>query len=127
MAYLDAISSGGVRYDLGKPIYYHPIIVTTDALFRFQCVILDNNPNAYTRTTFKAKVHELCDLGAFINVNGEYQDSDEGKMVHLDLITKLSGSYKLIGSYYTQMNITYDLDTIFDGADQFTDGVNKIN
>lgn len=127
MSYLDKANVSGTTYDLGKPIYYHPIIVTTDGVFRFQCVILDNNPTAYTRTTFKAKVHELCDLGAFINVNGEYQDSVEGEMVHLDLITKLGGAYKLIGSYYTQMNITYDLDTIVDGSDQFTDGVNKIN
>ena len=129
MSYLDKANVSGTTYDLGKPIYYHPIYVSKDGVFRFQCVILDNNATAYTSTTFKAKVKELCDLGAFININGAYQDDsgDDTIFVHLDLIRKYQDDYKIYGDALNEMYIGYDFDTVVDSADEFVDGVNKIN
>lgn len=110
-----------------KPIYYHPIYITDDTSNnekRLSFVILDNNSTAYTFDTFKAKVKELMEAGAFIQCNGYFVKSGIG-IFNAYILLKSGGNYYLYGNDYQGSREPVSLDDIT--ATSFSDGVNQIN
>ena len=126
------ITSGGV-YNFVKPIYYHPIAIvseTTDNtnVSRLQLVILDNQSTAYTKTTLIAKLHDLMDNGALININGYFFDN-ANVLNNGYMIQKVSGDYRVYGNSTSDRNYI-SLTRVLNESELssvITDGVNRIN
>lgn len=122
----------GGTLDNAKPIYYHPIYyacaIGDNYILCIQCTILDNNPTAYTGETFIAKIKDLMDNGALINVNGWYKDSNN---VFNDVVVLYKSGSAYRGDVFNPSNLSdFNLDTVIgaEGAHYvITDGVNKIN
>ena len=116
--------------DNAKPIYYHPILIdgyynnANTLPVRVNLVILDNSSTAYTESTGMAKLKELMDLGALINVNG-YFSYTENQFAFLDTLYKVGSEYRLSGARATS-TIAFDIDVELT-ITNFVDGVNKIN
>lgn len=109
-----------------KPIYYHPIYVTqtiTDSLVRASFVIIDNNATPYTWSTFLAKIKDLMDNGAFIQVNGFFEKS--GGVYDLFIGLKENDKYICYGNDYQGAREQLNLENVT--VSTFYDGVNKIN
>ena len=131
-ARVQALVEGGTL-DNAKPIYYHPIYFADQNWNAIMCVtILDNNPTAYTKSTFIAKVEELCDAGALIQVlqGGIRKQNTDNYDMPL-LIEKNAGSpsgYRFFVITSNDFDLTYDFEAVMDEVStNFVDGVNKIN
>ena len=113
-----------------KPIYFHPCFVRDNGentWARITFIILDNNSTAYTWSTFKAKLKELLDAGAAIQINGVFQEktTEDHAYCQAFILLKIDADYKLYGVTPDGTQYHISLDSIT--ASVFDDGVNKIN
>ena len=125
-------SINGVANPSVKPIYYHPIycVIGIEGVYNklvFQCVILDNSATAYSETPFINKLKELMDLGALINVNGYYKDSNNEYAAVMVLYK--SGSTYTGDTFKPTSSTSFDFSQLLEDMTSIAivDGVNKIN
>ena len=109
-----------------KKIYYHPIAMvrTTGGIsYHMSALIIDNNPEAYTKTTFLEKAAEFSRLVPF---NGFYNDGVDNYVVCY-AYTALGTSYLVMRDVATGVaNVSVTLTSALSDGD-FYDGVNAIN
>ena len=126
-----ALVEGGTLEN-AKPIYYHPIycVIGVEGTYNklvFQCAILDNNSTAYTNTTLIQKLKDLMDVGAIINVNGYYKDSNN-EYADVMVLYKSGASYTS-DTFKPTATGTFSFSQLLEEATDISvvDGVNKIN
>ena len=116
-----------------KPIYYHPIYIiqnthtdTDDVECRCTLVVMDNSSTPYTATTLLAKLKELMDLGAYIQINGYFKDSSS--VVNNIYMAQKFGEndYRVYGNNTAGRTQTA-IENIINERTDIADGVNKIN
>lgn len=109
---------------LNRKLYYHPIYFYGDSpvAYVLQCAIIDTNPTAYTKTTFKQKLKDLLDNGALINTNGCC--NIEGTWYPAYIISKEESTYRVYVVTASAFNTYYTID--FDSIADIVDGVNEI-
>ena len=119
----------GGTLENAKAIYFHPIVCLSETPIyaRITFIILDNNPTAYTTTTFKAKAKALMDAGAILQVNGFAYDTANSHNYQCYTALKAGeNSYKIEGNIDAGATKgTLDFDDVI--ATVYNDGVNKIN
>lgn len=125
-ARIEDLVEGGTL-DNAKPIYYHPITIRNTALGYISMLILDNQSEAYTKTTFKSKIanfDRICPLsGAVFGI--------DNKVLICAYAFKQSNKHYILGLYTDgsyEDTTTVSIEDILDvGTTSFSDGVNKVN
>ena len=116
-----------------KPIYYHPIYIiqnthtdTDDVECRCTLVIMDNSSTPYTTTSLLAKLKQLMDLGAYIQINGYFKDSSS-VVNNIYMAQKFGDNdYRVYANNSVGRNQTA-IENIINERSDIADGVNRIN
>lgn len=110
-----------------KKIYCHPVVLVHSS-YRIACLIFDNNPTAYTWTTFKEKVTSIAtaisDTARVVMTGSFFQGGDLVVAQSMDVSTL--GVMTLFGFKPSDGTTgTLDIQTV--EPSYFFDGVNAIN
>ena len=120
--------SGNLIEDV-KPIYYHPIsIYGGSAWGMISMIIIDNNPNAYTKETLLAKI---ADFDRISPMSGCVRNQTLEKDLVCAYAYKYDGKHYILGTYLdgakeTGYNVQLE-EIINRDIVSISDGVNKIN
>ena len=124
----ELIESGEVEN--AKPIYYHPVILDRPSpnFVRVSFWILNNNPTAFTKSTFAEFISTLSDSAIRLNCTGSVLN-DGSVLIVSDVRTIDSTHHNLVGLYastgaYDAVSIESILE---DNATLIADSPNKIN
>ena len=109
-----------------KKLYYHPIALvqtTGDISYHIGGVIIDNNPTAYNKDTFVAKVKTFSRLIPF---NGYFNDGTDGYIVCYAFTSGTTVNLVLRKISDGSFNVSTNLAVIL-ATGEFYDGVNALN
>ena len=121
--------SGNLIEDV-KPVYYHPINIRNPSYPAYiSLVIIDNEPNAYTKETFLSKISNfdrLCPLSGAV-----YSSAKQSTLICAYAYKGVGNIFYVLGVYtngYAEDSTAVNLNEIINlEATVFNDGVNKIN
>ena len=128
-ARVEALVEGGTL-DNAKPLYFHPITIynnQTDNQYSLTMIIINNDSNAFTRTSLKSYIKEKT--GRFL-LNGCYKT--DTYYLSPSAISIANNVLYVIGvdntgTMHSTSNAQINFETLVDNANDFTDNVNKIN
>lgn len=123
------VTAASFNGDNAKPLYFHPVTIYDGSeKLRLEFIIINNDPTAFTWSTFKAFVIALSvsfgSVARFL-CNGAYYDSVNASLVVTQVMDVTSNYLRVWGLDSTGTNRYKDIQS-FTPA-EFYDGVNKIN
>ena len=134
MAYVDKVNVNGTNYDLGKPLYYHPITIfrrnqPDGANMTLTFSIINNSPTPLN--TMSAILAEIRSWGlnvASINCNGQVTNPESNNRQFNVGWWSVGSTTSLTGMYIDTGEVTgiWGIDDYISGA-SIEDQVNKIN